>query len=124
MSLAWVPLAMLYVLIAQMTTMVVAAYSCGLAMANMFNIKTHSVDRWSPLSSLLLAGFVFSLAGIIGWLNTFLQVSCNTVCSGRHHNRVGSLYYQRQKVEQQFRCQLDCPLASMAIACGLQPLFP
>lgn len=65
-------LAMLCVLIAQMTTMVVAAYSCGLAMANMFNIKT---QRGQMVSTIVAAacGTVFSLAGIIGWLDTFLQ---------------------------------------------------
>lgn len=65
-------IAMLCVLIAQMTTMVVAAYSCGLAMANMFNIKS---ERGQIIATIIAAacGTVFSLVGIIGWLDTFLQ---------------------------------------------------
>ena len=65
-------LALLCVLIAQMTTMVVAAYSCGLAVANMFNIKSAKGKMWATIGTSAI-GTILALTGILTWLDTFLQ---------------------------------------------------
>ncbi|MBC8570720.1 purine-cytosine permease family protein [Zongyangia hominis] len=65
-------LSLLCVLIAQMTTMVVAAYSCGLAVANMFNIKSAKGKMWATIAAAAI-GTILALTGILTWLDTFLQ---------------------------------------------------
>ncbi|MDD2574175.1 MAG: cytosine permease [Firmicutes bacterium] len=65
-------ISLLCVLIAQMTTMTVAAYSCGFAVANMFNIKSAKGKLYSTIGSAAV-GTLFALFGILEKLDVFLQ---------------------------------------------------